>query len=673
MKNDDKTQIIDTEATQIIDTDATQVMRKGVKTLNEIVRGDVIEGYVVGEPISEKGGEATIRLAEKNGEKYVIKVFRNGHSTDNETEDVLVKLKSPYVMPIVDRGDYKGIHYEILPYYRNGTFGDLLGKKGLDWLMMFIRHVNEGLRAIHDVNVFHNDIKPENVFISDDWKTAVIGDFGISRFGAERTHVTNTGNMTKYYAAPEANEMSNERTDYFSFGMSIADIAFGKRLYEGLSGKQARNEIISGRGLSLPSEIPEDVRDLITMLTRYNPQDRITYEGVNRWLGDTKCFNGCRDQKEHTGNGLIINEYRFGERGAKVACRDTYELALAMNDNLALALPQYRDGFLLNAIKTAPQQDPELYYELEQIYKRYSADLSFGLFLTLHTLNPNLPVKYAGKELSGFKDYINMLRSDYGKGIDSHFANKDFLNILLEHSKILDDSVELIRTVMESYKTPIDIFDMFLNLFGGSEQFYYDNVVYGNFGDFLNKKAFADGVPQTMKWKQMRNKFLTSYMTTLGASKEEIKNIVGEKDLTTEYFRLGKILNGYIPLRLCDTQVKNFYDLVELIANKKEGDYSGDLEKINNFLNNDGFIKIARFESTPLRSDLVDNIKKASNKISYIYFFCYRHASFMDCVTIKDLVTLLGRQNSYEIERVSETILASQDFVIWMKRQGVRI
>lgn len=671
----DATQVYDGDATQVYDGDATQVYggdARSVKTLDEIVKGDVIQGYKVGNLLSEKGGEASIRFAEKGGKKYVIKVFRSGREIDNRSEDALVDLKSPYVMPILDRGEFKGIHYEILPFYHNGTFGNLLGKgASLDRLMMFIGNVNEGLRAIHGVNVFHNDIKPENVFLSDDMKYAVIGDFGISRFGADRTHVTNIGNMSKYYAAPEADEMSNEKTDYFSFGMSVADIAFGKKLFEGLTGKQARQEIISGR-LSLPAEIPEDVRDLITMLTQYNPQDRITYDGVIKWLSDPKCFAGCRDRKERTDKGLSINLYRFGEKGNKTDCLDTYRLAEAMNDNQALAVHQQE--FILNAIKTAPQQDPQLYEELSQIFAKYKNDLPFGLFLMLHTLNPHLTVKFAGKEMSDFRDYIDMLERDYGKVIDAHFARDEFINVLLNHGNMREETKDLIRSVTKTYNTAIDRIDMLLNLFGKTKKFYCDNVVYDGFGEFLDKKAFSDnGCPNAMKWEKSRKEFLSVYLDKLCVESKTVKDILDEKNRTTEYFMLGKTINGYIPLRLCGAGVKNLYDLVELIARKKEQGNVAELNVINGFLSNGGFSEIVRFEKTPVEKGLTDIINSADNKVSHIYYYCYRDSKFSGCSDVSRLIALLGSVRSDEIERRSGEILASEDFKIWMAKQGVRI
>ena len=666
--------VMDDDATQVMDDDATQVMDKTIKTLNEIVKGDLVNGYAVGDPISEKGGEAVIRLAEKGGKKYVIKVFRSGHSTDKDMEDILVKLKSPNVMPILDRGEYKGIHYEILPFYHNGTFGDLLGKEvSLDRLLTFIRDVNEGLHAIHGKKVFHNDIKPENVFVSDDGKSAVIGDFGISRFGAERTHVTNIGNMTKYYAAPEADEMSDAKTDYFSFGMSIADMAFGKKLFEGLTAKQARREIISGR-LTFPAEIPDYTRDLITMLTQYNPQERITYDGVKRWLSDNTCFAGCRNRKEPTNDCLVINRYSFTLNGERKTYFDTYQLAADLNDNQEIAQHQHHDGFILNAIKTAPQQDPDLFKKIQNIHQKYQRDLPFDLFLTLHALNPNLTIKFAGEEMRDFKDYIDMLQRNYGKKIDEHFAREDFLNVLLEHSSVAESSVALINSVIETYKTPIDLYDVFLNLFGNSQKFYYDNVVYDGFGDFLNKKAFSDqGFPNAMKWEKTRKEFLSVYLDKLGANKNSVKNVVEEKDKVTEYFKMGKLINGYIPLRLCGEPIKNFYDFVELIAKKKEAGRGDELYIIKDFLNRDGFLKIIQFEKAQPKKDLVEDIRKAENKISYIYYFCYRDAKFMGCATMKDLIAHLGTVKSDEIEKKSKEISESEDFKIWMKKQGVQV
>ena len=443
-----------------------------------------------------------------------------------------------------------------------------------------------------------------------------------------------------------------------------------------MSGKQARREIISGK-LTLPTEIPEDVRDLITMLTQYNPQDRITYDGVKNWLKNPKCFVGCREHGEKEENGLVINRFVFHNRnGEKASYTDTYSLAAAINDNQELAWQQR--GVILeaigNALKTAPQQDPQLTSELLAIQKKYANDFWFCLFLTLHTLNPNLRIKFGGKEMYDFKDYINVLKAEYGKNIDEHFTRDEFLNVLLGHGAVDSRALSLIRAVIGTYKTPIDRIDMFLNLFGNTEKFCYDGTVYENLGEFLNQNAFsANGNPNTMKWNKMRNVFLTNYLAKLGADDAAIKSIVSANDSTIEYFMLGKVLNGYIPLRLCGVSVKNFHQFAELIASKKEANSYGDLEIISGFISGDGFMKIAMFEERPLPKDLCDKIQNARNKISYIYYFCHADAKFMGCVTVNELIARMGKIKSGEIEGKSKEILSSEDFKIWMEKQGVRI
>lgn len=45
----------------------------------------------------------------------------------------------------------------------------------------------------------------------------------------------------------------------------------------------------------------------------------------------------------------------------------------------------------------------------------------------------------------------------------------------------------------------------------------------------------------------------------------------------------------------------------------------------------------------------------------------------MGCATMKDLIAHLGTVKSDEIEKKSKEISESEDFKIWMKKQGVQV
>lgn len=57
----------------------------------------------------------------------------------------------------------------------------------------------KGLRALHDINIFHRDIKCANVFCTKDHKYK-LGDLNVSKVAKRGMARTQTG--TPYYTSP---------------------------------------------------------------------------------------------------------------------------------------------------------------------------------------------------------------------------------------------------------------------------------------------------------------------------------------------------------------------------------------------------------------------------------------------------------------------------------------
>ena len=60
--------------------------------------------------------------------------------------------------------------------------------------------VTKGLKALHDLNILHRDMKSANVFLYLDG-TAKLGDLNVSKVAKDKLLYTQTG--TPYYASPE--------------------------------------------------------------------------------------------------------------------------------------------------------------------------------------------------------------------------------------------------------------------------------------------------------------------------------------------------------------------------------------------------------------------------------------------------------------------------------------
>ena len=112
--------------------------------------------------------------------------------------------------------------------------------KKLDSLRGYFVCLAQALSYIHESDVRHKDIKPENILI-DSSGSIVVTDFGISRsFPKQAPHVTNDKwEWTRKYASPEI--MKGKRvprddpSDVFSLGcvfLEIATLVLGKSLHD---------------------------------------------------------------------------------------------------------------------------------------------------------------------------------------------------------------------------------------------------------------------------------------------------------------------------------------------------------------------------------------------------------------------------------------------------------
>ena len=99
------------------------------------------------------------------------------------------------------------------------------------------REIATGLAAAHARDLFHRDIKPDNIWIEEESGRVKILDFGLARTASNDAGLTQSGMIvgTPRYMAPEqANgESVDHRCDLFSLGSVLYHVASGKAPFQG--------------------------------------------------------------------------------------------------------------------------------------------------------------------------------------------------------------------------------------------------------------------------------------------------------------------------------------------------------------------------------------------------------------------------------------------------------
>ena len=363
---------INDRVTSIMQTDTTI----------DFTRRTSIDRYKIKKVIAENTGEASLLLTENSGVNQVIKLYHIDVKPDERIERVLASINSPYVMPHSKGGVYDERTYEILPYFEKGDLVKHI-PMSFDFIEnVVVKSVNEGLKVLHDNNIIHRDIKPSNLFLSNDEKRVVLGDFGISSLLDSNVSVRATSmSRTFGYSAPEASSgFVSKESDYYSFGITILHLAIGQDPFAGMTDMAILYQTIN-KTLDIPSTVPPRLQQLIRGLTVKDRNNRWGYEEVNRWLNNEDVE--VKERRTHKG----MKPYNFSN--SRYYGLDEISMAFASDwENATKHL--YRGLVEKNIV----QYGEEYSNRITDI--KALDDKDVAVFKMIYILNPNAPLCFKG-------------------------------------------------------------------------------------------------------------------------------------------------------------------------------------------------------------------------------------------------------------------------------------
>lgn len=148
----------------------------------------------------------------------------------------------------------------------------------------FIKMMNS-IEYLHMNNILHNDIKPENFFIDDDFKI-LIGDFG-SSFDVDDVKLQYKSNIkigTNSYVSTETrkNNIVSEKSDIWSLGATIYSICSGYMIYDGISDRISSYDIFNVIKIHDPFtneyDVSKNMKNIIMNMTNNDCTQRSSIE-----------------------------------------------------------------------------------------------------------------------------------------------------------------------------------------------------------------------------------------------------------------------------------------------------------------------------------------------------------------------------------------------------------
>lgn len=91
-------------------------------------------------------------------------------------------MKQSNLLPPTGYDVCAGRPYLIMQYCENGSCSSMVGRMEEEDIIKFLHDVAAGLEYLHDHNIIHLDIKPDNILLDDNCNFLVT-DFGISVSG----------------------------------------------------------------------------------------------------------------------------------------------------------------------------------------------------------------------------------------------------------------------------------------------------------------------------------------------------------------------------------------------------------------------------------------------------------------------------------------------------------
>ncbi|KAI0845110.1 Pkinase-domain-containing protein [Daldinia vernicosa] len=281
--------------------------------------------------------EVYLCVEKSTGQRYAVKVFTKNPGMDERSKTdglqqeiaVLMGVSHPNVLCLKDTFNEKNAVYLVLELAPEGElFNHIVMKQKLsesEARKLFIQ-LFQGIKYLHDRNIVHRDVKPENILLVDKDLQVKLADFGLAKIIGEESFTT-TLCGTPSYVAPEILAEGRHRkytkaVDIWSLGVVLYICLcgfppFSDELYSRDFPYTLSQQIKSGR-FDYPSpywdSVGDPALDLIDHMLVVEPEKRFTVDQclAHPWI--TQKTLGVNDSTD----GLVagIGGLEMQRRGA---------------------------------------------------------------------------------------------------------------------------------------------------------------------------------------------------------------------------------------------------------------------------------------------------------------------------------------------------------------------
>ncbi|MEE9231559.1 MAG: serine/threonine-protein kinase, partial [Acidobacteriota bacterium] len=262
-------------------------------------------------------------------------------------------LNHPNIATIHEVGEHEDSQYIVMEFLEGRTLREVIGHRPMplkEWLRVALP-IAEGLAHAHARHVIHRDLKPDNVMIGGEHQVKIL-DFGLAKLREPEATPTGTGNDihsrletisgelsragkvfgTVAYMSPEQarGEKTDHRSDLFSFGIVLYQMATGRLPFKGKSDVETLHAVIAQEPTP-PSQIteatPQEVERVIRKAMEKETERR--YQDAADLAADLRNLQRDLDSGRVSISSGVTSGVQVQPRRAWALTRETRKWAFA--------------------------------------------------------------------------------------------------------------------------------------------------------------------------------------------------------------------------------------------------------------------------------------------------------------------------------------------------------
>jgi serine/threonine protein kinase/tetratricopeptide (TPR) repeat protein len=245
-------------------------------------------------------GEVYRATDTKLGRDVALKVLPPEMASSAEQVDrfrrearAVAALNHPHIVTIHSVEEADGVHFLTMELVEGQPLNRRIPEQGLPLspLLEIVTALADALAAAHEKGIVHRDLKPANVMVTTDGRAKIL-DFGLAKLTPAAVESPDNSDRptemqtregivmgTVPYMSPEQlqGRALDHRTDIFSLGVMLFEMATGRRPFQGHSSAELASSILRDAPPALAElrrDLPEGLGHLIQRCLQKSAADR---------------------------------------------------------------------------------------------------------------------------------------------------------------------------------------------------------------------------------------------------------------------------------------------------------------------------------------------------------------------------------------------------------------